>query len=538
MKQHIATISLILLTSFLTSCFKSSHLEVLNLTPHQLVENRVALNLMLISEQAPDSLTISSNQDPLATHKIDLKQWKGQGHLWKYPVQFPASLSGKIDLHVEVYSQGQVIEEILLPVEVVQPRKIEHQLSKKQILEIESFLVNDMAQFVVDLGEYRQGKDSLWWNHPEYIKSKQAILSSSAPQEWMQQFKYYSEGFEQELSVSQLMRRTDSLNLWLSERSLPYQITLFETRYEDKPAKSIILSYEILRTLNYEHNSQILPTNSLNRMDHLNQSELLLGHVSRGISQAVVLNYKISNLGTLMATCLSYHESQCAKIFQSEGEYNFPSDRGETSELAALVRLDWESKYPSQLPITTAAADLMEDAQIRAVGYHEARHLLHRREGLSLAKSMNQLLRKKNKKNRIRLEEIEDIDTKIHIMRKQYAYASRHNSEFAAYLGTLAESPDETYFQLFSLYHQAISSLYRNTTEQMVARVILGELAIKNKLIEHVDLNQMKYDYWIELTSSLMIIDEQSLRAQAEEIYREQFGDMKKIQLNHSKRVI
>lgn len=220
-------------------------------------------------------------------------------------------------------------------------------------------------------------------------------------------------------------------------------------------------------------------------MVHLNQSELLLDHVSPDISKAIILNYKIADLTTLMSTCLSYHESQCAKIFQSSDNYNFPSDRGQTSELASLVVADWDAKYPSKLPITVKAANVMEEAQIKAVGFHEARHLLHRRKGLKLSKEIKKLLRRKNKKQNIQVSTIKDLQNKINIMGSQYAYASRHNSE----------------------------------------------LAKINEITGTIDLSRNDYSYWLQYAQQLILIDEVTLRNQAREIYQNQLGEMKRINL-------
>lgn len=458
-------------------------------------------------------------------------QWKGQAHLWGHSVEFPSSLSGQVLLQVSAYAQDQMIESIEVPIEVVLPKTINPQYTPEQISEIESFLVNEMTQFVIELSTTRELANSLWYQDSSYTQAKAEIMKTSAPKDWLKQFEYYAQGFESNLSIDQLARRTDSLNLWLNERSLPYRVTLFESRYPDRPPKSIILSYEIIKTLPYKYEDEILTTYTYNRMDHLNQSELLLGHVSPGISKAIILNYKIADLTTLMSTCLSYHESQCAKIFQSSDNYNFPSDRGQTSELASLVVADWDAKYPSKLPITVKAANVMEEAQVKAVGFHEARHLLHRRKGLKLSKEIKKLLRRKNKKQNIQVSTIKDLQNKINIMGSQYAYASRHNSELAAYLGALAESPQETYFQIFDFYHTAISSIYNNSTEQIVSRIILSELAKINEITGTIDLSRNDYSYWLQYAQQLILIDEVTLRNQAREIYQNQFGEMKRINL-------
>lgn len=102
--------------------------------------------------------------------------------------------------------------------------------------------------------------------------------------------------FEKETPFQEIKNATDSLNLWFEVHKAPYQFTLFETCYHSQPPQSILLTYEVVESLSFYSGEMELETYALNRMDHINQSELLLGHVSSGTSKAKVLNYKISDV--------------------------------------------------------------------------------------------------------------------------------------------------------------------------------------------------------------------------------------------------
>lgn len=85
MRKFSQRIIIVLFITLLTGCFKTQHFQILNLTPHQLVENQLGLDLMLISEKAPDSLVFTANQQRLSSQVVNEAQWgahwKGQAHL-------------------------------------------------------------------------------------------------------------------------------------------------------------------------------------------------------------------------------------------------------------------------------------------------------------------------------------------------------------------------------------------------------------------------------------------------------------------------
>lgn len=152
MRKLSQSIIIVLFITLLTGCFKTQHFQILNLTPHQLVENQLGVDLMLISEKAPDSLVFTVNQQRLSSQVVDEAQWgaqwKGQAHLWGHSVEFPSSLSGQVLLQVSAYAQDQMIASVEVPIEVVLPKTINPQYTPEQISEIENFCTQGLVKAI------------------------------------------------------------------------------------------------------------------------------------------------------------------------------------------------------------------------------------------------------------------------------------------------------------------------------------------------------------------------------------------------------
>lgn len=58
-----------------------------------------------------------------------------------------------------------------------------------------------------------------------------------------------------------------------------------------------------------------------------------------------------------------------------------------------------------------------------------------------------------------------------------------------------------------------------------------SELAKINEITGTIDLSRNDYSYWLQYAQQLILIDEVTLRNQAREIYQNQLGEMKRINL-------
>lgn len=113
----------------------------------------------------------------------------------------------------------------------------------------------------------------------------------------------------------------------------------------------------------------------------------------------------------------------------------------------------------------------------------------------------------------------------------QYNFIYGINIELAAYLGTIVESPIDTKWQIFELYHTAVSDLYSGSDEKFVSRIIIGRLAKNLGLISSYSLYEQDYMFWLNITKEILTKENSKIRSAAKELYKEEYGYYREITL-------
>lgn len=134
----------------LSGCFSSNHLEVLNIPSNSFVEDHIAIDLLLVSDKTPNKFVIQLPQGLVLEYSLTLENWDGQKLFFGLPLHFNSLPVGPVTLFISAENEQGVLAQTELKIDL-KKKVTQNNLHPKEVRALESYLVNEVPDFVIAL---------------------------------------------------------------------------------------------------------------------------------------------------------------------------------------------------------------------------------------------------------------------------------------------------------------------------------------------------------------------------------------------------
>lgn len=391
-----------------------------------------------------------------------------------------------------------------------------YRTDEQKIKNVKKFLAEDVSNLVVALNNAREYYISSDWRKSEnYLSKKDLVLNSKVDSIIVKKLSELIRLIENSADLDSIYNSTNSLNLELFNKGYPFTTLMFEYRYKNGNAKSLLMSYEISDSVMLEKENIHSKVHIIKRMDGLNLREQFLG-----------IKLPNSPFAFILEESLDYVIERYMRLFDENEQTAL---REASTMVNGYVKDDKDKKLildrikeESQKYVTNKT---FKEIVKKSNAYHEIRHLNDYKQAQRIGKSVPEVLGYFYKN--IGNENFFSLDSTFKTEKDICEILLKINPEFSAYLYELANSDGMRRLILISLFEKIINTNKDDTSHQWAAKLILYKLAQMNGftdedlIIQSIEGNEQK---WYEITIKLLDIPYDKIETDAAKLLMAEFS--------------
>ncbi|MFA7360216.1 MAG: hypothetical protein WC139_04195 [Candidatus Kapaibacterium sp.] len=391
-----------------------------------------------------------------------------------------------------------------------------YRTEEQKTKDIRSFLENDAAILIAALNNAREYYiNSDWRKSEKYTAIKENVFKSGIDTVILRKTTDLIKLLENSSELDSIYNAANSLNLELFNKGYPYTTLMFEYRYKNGNAKSLLMSYEITDSVMLEKENIRSIVHIIKRIDGLNLREQFLG-----------IKLPNSPFAFILAESLNYVIERYSRLFDDDEQYAL---REVSSMVSGFVKdnndrqfiLDKIKEESRKHVINMAFTELVKKSN----AYHEIRHLNDYKQAQRIGKSVPEVLGYFY--NNIGGEDFFSLDSTFKTEKEICEILLKINPEFSAYLYELVNSDGLRRLILVTLFEKIVNADKDDTSHQWAAKLILFKLAQMNGFTEK-DLIALPIEgneqNWFELLKKLLEVSYDKIETDAAKLLMTEFG--------------
>lgn len=387
---------------------------------------------------------------------------------------------------------------------------------EQKIKDVKNFLEKDVSSLIVTLNNAREYYISSDWRKSEkYLSKKDSVLNSSIDPIVLKKLSELIRLIENSSDLDSVYNSTNSLNLELFNKGYPFTTLMFEYRYKNGNAKSLLMSYEISDSVMLEKENIHSLVHIIKRVDGLNLREQFLG-----------IKLPNSPFAFILEESLEYVTERYLRLFD-ENEQN--AIKEVSSMVSGFIKDNKDKKFildkikeESQKYVTN---NTFRELVKKSNAYHEIRHLNDYKQAQRIGKSVPEVLGYFY--NNIGSDDFFSLDSTFKTEKDICEILLKINPEFSAYLYELANSDGMRRLILISLFEKIINADKDDTSHQWAAKLILLKLAQmngftdKDLIAQPIEGNEQN---WFEIIKNLLGVPYDKIETDAAKLLMTEFG--------------
>lgn len=388
--------------------------------------------------------------------------------------------------------------------------------SEDKIKKVKDFLAEDLSRLIVSLNNSREYYvNSDWRKSDKYTEVKSLLLSAETDSMVMKKTAALVKLLEDSSELDSIYNATNSLNLELYNRGYPFTNLMFEYRYKNGNASSLLMSYEITDSVMIEKDGLKSLVHIIKRIDGLNLKEQFLG-----------IKLPNSPFSFILEESLEYVLGRYSRLFDGDektalGEVNsmvkgFVKSAEERKFILGKIREE-SRKYVSN--------KTFDELVRKSNAYHEIRHLQDYKEARRIGKSVPAVLGYFY--NNIGSESFFTLDSTYQTEKDICEILLKINPEFSAYLYELVHSDGLRRLILVTLFEKIINENKDDTSHQWAAKLIIYKLAEMNGFAEKELISlpvEKNEEEWYMLLRRLLELPYDKIEKDAARLMMVEFG--------------
>lgn len=512
-----AALGLGVIAFFLLGGTTTYQVKILSPRESALVTRNFVVDVAIAGERAPETLEILVGETVVGTHQVDPTLWSDPGSALVTAIRAEAATLQPGWHEIRVRPEGGEPtpgQRVWIADDLGKTRA-----SYEEIEALQAVLEDELPETIVAIGRARSRDPERWFLDERYRDARDATLSKAPKGEVRDLLAELFQVIETD-PMEAVLLASDRINAALLRGGFPLWVTIFETRYRGRPPRTILLTYRLDRPLPFEAGGASYEALVATRLDTLNVRELMLGHRSTGVAQAVLLVDRIDQTSRELYTCLEATFADCVADWGDRYTYeHVPPERLEAIIEALRAEL-------GELVGGSCGADCehkVRRALLESVAYHEIRHVIDHREGVPFSKALLDKLDRARED--VVLADPNNLLGRVELEEAAYTTIRGANLEMSAYLAQLAEAPGLRRYLLLKLLVFATLDYHDGTDEAWAARAILARLGAAIGRTTPDDLHRGYDDpRWYAIAAPLFELDLQRLSTLAAQVYRDEFG--------------
>ena len=381
---------------------------------------------------------------------------------------------------------------------------------------VKSFFENDAANLITALNNAREYYiNSDWRKSDKYTAVKEKVFKSEIDSLILRKTAKLIELLENSSELDSIYNATNSLNLELYNKGYPYTTLMFEYRYKNGNAKSLLMSYEITDSVMLERENIRSIVHIIKRIDGLNLREQFLG-----------IKLPNSPFAFILSESLNYVIERYLRLFDNDEQY---AQREVGLMVSGFVNNNNERKFildkikeeSQKYVINKTFTELVKKSN----AYHEIRHLNDYKLAQRIGKSVPEVL--EYFYSNIGGEDFFSLDSSFKTEKDICEILLKINPEFSAYLYELVNSDGLRRLILVTLFEKIVNANKDDTSHQWAAKLILYKLAQMNGFTEK-DLIALPIEGnekgWFALLKKLLEVPYEKIETDAAKLLMEEFG--------------
>lgn len=381
---------------------------------------------------------------------------------------------------------------------------------------VKSFFENDAANLITALNNAREYYiNSDWRKSDKYTAVKEKVFKSEIDSLILRKTAKLIELLENSSELDSIYNATNSLNLELYNKGYPYTTLMFEYRYKNGNAKSLLMSYEITDSVMLERENIRSIVHIIKRIDGLNLREQFLG-----------IKLPNSPFAFILSESLNYVIERYLRLFDNDEQY---AQREVGLMVSGFVNNNNERKFildkikeeSQKYVINKTFTELVKKSN----AYHEIRHLNDYKLAQRIGKSVPEVLGYFY--SNIGGEDFFSLDSTFKTEKDICEILLKINPEFSAYLYELVNSDGLRRLILVTLFEKIVNANKDDTSHQWAAKLILYKLAQMNGFTEK-DLIALPIEGneqgWFALLKKLLEVPYEKIETDAAKLLMEEFG--------------